>query len=233
MLPATAGVVTATPSGFEVYSGDDSMTLPLLSVGAVGAIGVATHWCAPDHVEMFDAWQGHDIDAARNANARQLESFAFETGDAAPNPVPSKAMLRTLGHAVGEQTRMRARGEAVGVPLTAAQAVRRVKAVLKYHVVVEPAGSYAARVQGMVAFLRAQRDIEVFSVRNYWGNAGDRSGGVTVFFKRDAPGGGGGGGGAPALAKVCVLTRELSELTTMRSHGTASCTASASAKPPE
>jgi 4-hydroxy-tetrahydrodipicolinate synthase len=99
---ATAGVVTATPSGFEVYSGDDSMTLPLLSVGAVGAIGVATHWCAPDHVEMFDAWQGHDIDAARNANARQLESFAFETGDAAPNPVPSKAMLRTLGHAVGE-----------------------------------------------------------------------------------------------------------------------------------
>lgn len=98
---ATANVVTATPTSFEVYSGDDSMTLPLLSIGAVGAIGVATHWCAPDHVEMFDAWQGHDVPGAQSANARQLESFAFETSDAAPNPLPSKAMLRTLGHAVG------------------------------------------------------------------------------------------------------------------------------------
>ena len=30
--------------GFELYSGDDAMTLPLLSVGAVGIVGVATHW---------------------------------------------------------------------------------------------------------------------------------------------------------------------------------------------
>jgi len=99
---ATAGVERNTPASFELYSGDDSMTLPLLAIGAVGAIGVATHWCTPDHVEMFDAWARCDIAGARAANARQLESFAFETGDAAPNPVPSKAMLRTLGHAVGE-----------------------------------------------------------------------------------------------------------------------------------
>ncbi len=32
----------------------------------------------------------------------RLESFEFETGDLAPNPVPSKAMMRTLGHDVGE-----------------------------------------------------------------------------------------------------------------------------------
>jgi len=99
---ATAAVIAAAPADFEVYSGDDSMTLPLLAVGAVGAIGVATHWCAPDHVEMFDAWQRDDTVAARRINARQLESYEFETGDDAPNPVPSKAMLRTLGHDVGE-----------------------------------------------------------------------------------------------------------------------------------
>ena len=99
---ATAAVIAAAPPDFEVYSGDDSMTLPLLAVGAVGAIGVATHWCAPDHVEMFDAWQREDTVAARLINARQLESYEFETGDDAPNPVPSKAMLRTLGHDVGE-----------------------------------------------------------------------------------------------------------------------------------
>jgi 4-hydroxy-tetrahydrodipicolinate synthase len=99
---ATAVVESDTPASFEVYSGDDSFTLPLMAIGAVGAIGVATHWCAPDHVEMFDSWESGDIAGARAANARQLESFAFETGDEAPNPVPSKAMLRTLGHRVGE-----------------------------------------------------------------------------------------------------------------------------------
>ena len=99
---ATAVVESETPASFEIYSGDDSITLPLMAIGAVGAIGVATHWCAPDHVEMFDAWERGDIAGARAANARQLESFDFEGGDDAPNPVPSKAMLRTLGHRVGE-----------------------------------------------------------------------------------------------------------------------------------
>ncbi|HSP28307.1 MAG TPA: 4-hydroxy-tetrahydrodipicolinate synthase [Ilumatobacteraceae bacterium] len=99
---ATAAVAANSPADFEIYSGDDTMTLPLLAVGAVGAIGVATHWCAPDHVEMFDAWDRGDIAGARRINARQLESYEFETGDDAPNPVPSKAMLRTLGHDVGE-----------------------------------------------------------------------------------------------------------------------------------
>ncbi len=90
----TAFVIEATPADFEVYSGDDPMTLPLLAVGAVGAIGVATHWCAPDHVQMFDAWDAGDAAAARAHNARQLESYAFETSDAIPNPLPAKAMLR-------------------------------------------------------------------------------------------------------------------------------------------
>lgn len=99
---ATAAVRAHAPADFEVYSGDDSMTLPLMAIGAVGAIGVATHWCGPDHVAMFDAWARGDIEAAQRINARQLESFEFETSDDAPNPVPSKAMLRTLGHDVGE-----------------------------------------------------------------------------------------------------------------------------------
>ena len=98
----TAGVVQRTPDHFEVYSGDDEMTLPLLAAGAVGAIGVATHWCAPDHRAMFDAWDRSDIVAARRINARQIESYGFETGDDAPNPIPAKAMMRVLGHAVGE-----------------------------------------------------------------------------------------------------------------------------------
>lgn len=98
----SARVIAATPDDFEYYSGDDGLTLPLLAVGAVGTIGVATHWTAPDHVEMFEAWERGDVAGARAVNARMLESFAFETGDLAPNPIPTKAMLRTLGWDVGQ-----------------------------------------------------------------------------------------------------------------------------------
>jgi 4-hydroxy-tetrahydrodipicolinate synthase len=98
----TARVVAEAPSGFEVYSGDDGLTLPLLAVGAVGVVGVATHWCSVDVAEMLDCWRKGDTDGARRVNARLLESWAFETGDEAPNPIPAKAMLRALGVRVGE-----------------------------------------------------------------------------------------------------------------------------------
>jgi 4-hydroxy-tetrahydrodipicolinate synthase len=93
----TARVVAHAPSTFEVYSGDDGMTLPLLAVGAVGVVGVATHWSGVDHQELFELWAKGDVEGARRVNDRLLESFAFETGDEAPNPVPTKAMLRVLG----------------------------------------------------------------------------------------------------------------------------------------
>ena len=98
----TARLIAATPDDFELYSGDDGLTLPFLSVGAVGVIGVATHWTAPDHVTMFDAWEAGDLAGAQRVNRRMLESFAFETGDLTPNPIPTKAMMRTLGFSVGE-----------------------------------------------------------------------------------------------------------------------------------
>jgi 4-hydroxy-tetrahydrodipicolinate synthase len=97
----TARLIAMAPAGYEVYSGDDSLTLPLLAVGAVGVVGVATHWTAPDHVELFAHWERGDVEGARLVNQRMLESFAFETGDDAPNPVPTKAMMRALGVAVG------------------------------------------------------------------------------------------------------------------------------------
>jgi 4-hydroxy-tetrahydrodipicolinate synthase len=98
----TAVLIANAPEGYEVYSGDDSCTLPLLAVGAVGVIGVATHWTGVDHQELFDLWEKGDTAAARAVNARLLESFAFETGDEAPNPIPTKAMMRHLGFSVGQ-----------------------------------------------------------------------------------------------------------------------------------
>jgi len=98
----TASLIARAPGGFEVYSGDDPFTLPLLAVGAVGVIGVATHWSGVEHSEMVSAFEKGDVVAAREANARLLESFAFETSDDTPNPIPAKAMMRVIGHAVGQ-----------------------------------------------------------------------------------------------------------------------------------
>ena len=98
----TANVIAAAPSGFEVYSGDDGLTLPLMAVGAVGVIGVATHWSAIDHQQMFSCWQDGDTAGAMAINQRLLESFAYETGDESPNPIPSKVMMNLLGIPVGE-----------------------------------------------------------------------------------------------------------------------------------
>lgn len=98
----TARVVAGTPDSFEVYSGDDSLTLPLAAVGAVGVVSVCAHWTSPDFVKMFDAIEDGDWGEARRVNATMFDSYDFEASDDAPNPVPTKAMMRTLGFEVGE-----------------------------------------------------------------------------------------------------------------------------------
>ena len=98
----SARLMTMTPSSFELISGDDGLTLPLMAVGCTAVIGVATHWTGVDHQEMFTKWNAGDAAGARQVNARLTESFAFETGDDNPNPLPTKVMMNHLGLDVGE-----------------------------------------------------------------------------------------------------------------------------------
>ena len=98
----TAILMSQAPSGFDLYSGEDGLTLPLMAIGACGVIGVATHWSAIDHQEMFACWERGDVAGARRVNSRLLESFNFESGDDNPNPLPSKVMMNLLGLDVGE-----------------------------------------------------------------------------------------------------------------------------------
>lgn len=100
-LATSARLIADAPDGFELYSGDDALTLPLLAVGAVGAVGVATHWTGPQYVAMVSAFRAGDVDRARRLNAELLPYFAFQSSDAAPNPVPAKALLRELGLPAG------------------------------------------------------------------------------------------------------------------------------------
>ena len=98
----SARLVAAAPAGFELYSGEDGLNLPLLAVGAVGFVSVAAHWSGVEHGEMARAFFAGEIDKAREVNAALLPSYAFETGIETPNPMPTKAMLRVLDLPAGQ-----------------------------------------------------------------------------------------------------------------------------------
>lgn len=98
----TARVISEVGDSIEVYSGDDALTLPLLAVGAVGVISVASHWVGRQLGEMIDAYSKGDVVQARRINASLIPSFDFEGGEESPNPIPTKAMLRVLGLPVGQ-----------------------------------------------------------------------------------------------------------------------------------
>jgi 4-hydroxy-tetrahydrodipicolinate synthase len=98
----TAHLAAQVPAGFEIYSGDDVMTLPLLAVGAIGLISVAAHWVGPQLRAVIDAFLRGDLAAAIAGNAELLDSFDFESTQEFPNPLPAKAMLRALGLRVGQ-----------------------------------------------------------------------------------------------------------------------------------
>ena len=100
--PATERLLARAPADFECYSGDDLMTLPLLSVGAVGLIGVATHWCGVECGEMITRFRSGDVEGSLEIARALIPSFVYESSDDAPNPVPLKAVLRALGLPGGE-----------------------------------------------------------------------------------------------------------------------------------
>lgn len=98
----TAKLVPDLPDYFELYSGDDGLTLPLLAIGAVGVIGVATHWAAFAFQEMITSFFAGDSRRAVEINRILMASYEFESRPDAPNPMPAKVMLNTLNLNVGE-----------------------------------------------------------------------------------------------------------------------------------
>jgi 4-hydroxy-tetrahydrodipicolinate synthase len=92
-------IVAGAPDDFLVWSGDDSMTLPMLSTGAYGVISVAAHVCAPALRRMIDAFLAGDTRHAASLHGRLLP--LFRALFAAPNPMCVKAALELLGVAVG------------------------------------------------------------------------------------------------------------------------------------
>jgi 4-hydroxy-tetrahydrodipicolinate synthase len=98
----TAHLAAGLPSGFEIYSGDDAMTLPLLAVGAIGTISVASHWIGPQFKEVIEAFLRGDLATAIAGNAQLLEAIDFQSSEEYPNPLPAKAICRAMGLRVGQ-----------------------------------------------------------------------------------------------------------------------------------
>jgi 4-hydroxy-tetrahydrodipicolinate synthase len=96
-LLEAARTVAEAPEAFDLYSGDDSLTLPLLAVGATGVVGVATHWSGELHAEMIEAFERGDHRAARAINARLLPSFAYESTELWQHTTGVKTLLGELG----------------------------------------------------------------------------------------------------------------------------------------
>jgi 4-hydroxy-tetrahydrodipicolinate synthase len=93
----TARVIAEAGDDFDVYSGDDAITLALLGVGAVGVIGVATHWAGDLFAEMIGAFDKGDLTNARQLNARLGPSFDVEVGPNWVQTTAAKAALAELG----------------------------------------------------------------------------------------------------------------------------------------
>ncbi len=93
----TARLVAGAPDTFDVWSGDDPMTLPLLAVGAVGVIGTATHWCGEVMGEMISSFEKGDHERARELNASLFGAYAYQSRDTAQFALAVKVALRVLG----------------------------------------------------------------------------------------------------------------------------------------
>lgn len=88
-----------TPPEFDIYSGDDSLTMPLLAIGGKGVVSVASHLVGKQLQEMIQAFEAGKTQEAIQIHLRLFPLFkALFT---ATNPIPLKAALRLQGWDVG------------------------------------------------------------------------------------------------------------------------------------
>jgi 4-hydroxy-tetrahydrodipicolinate synthase len=99
-LDQIAEICRDVPAGFRVWSGDDAMTLPILAVGGVGVISVASH-IAPEEIgEMIDCYHNGDVSRAAEIHGRLLPLY-HACFLASGNPPCVKRALEVCGFTVG------------------------------------------------------------------------------------------------------------------------------------
>jgi len=90
-----AEICRAVPSDFLVLSGDDALTLPIMSVGGHGIISVASNEIPAEMVQMVEAAERNDYAAARKVHLHILALMQINFVEA--NPVPVKTAMAAMG----------------------------------------------------------------------------------------------------------------------------------------
>jgi 4-hydroxy-tetrahydrodipicolinate synthase len=87
------------PDSIAIFSGDDSLTLPMLALGAAGVVSIASHLVGKEIRQMLDAFAVGDVKRAQEVHNHLFPMFRglFVT----TNPIPVKEALNMLGMDVG------------------------------------------------------------------------------------------------------------------------------------
>jgi 4-hydroxy-tetrahydrodipicolinate synthase len=98
-LSQTAAVLAEAPDGFEVFAGDDELTLPMMGLGGTGVISVVSHVAGPRFKEMIEAQAAGDHTRALRIHLELLPLMKalFMTA----NPIMVKKALELQGFPVG------------------------------------------------------------------------------------------------------------------------------------
>lgn len=96
-------IASAAPEHFKVYSGDDSVTLPAIAVGAYGIVSVASHLIGASMKDMIQAYLNGEAAEAAKLHQKLFPVFKglFECPHPVPNPSALKYALNLLGRPVG------------------------------------------------------------------------------------------------------------------------------------
>jgi 4-hydroxy-tetrahydrodipicolinate synthase len=98
----TAKLLAEAPADFEVYSGDEPLSLAFAAYGVVGVVGVSSHWTGRRQRELWDHVAKGDFTAAREVNASLLASFDYMNSDTCVFSQAVKVAMAELGVPVGE-----------------------------------------------------------------------------------------------------------------------------------
>lgn len=98
-LEQVTTIVDQTPDDFLLYSGDDSLTLPSLSVGGYGVVSVVSHVAGKQMGDMVRAYKAGDVQKAASIHQRLLP--IMKSMFVAPSPAPVKTALQMRGMEVG------------------------------------------------------------------------------------------------------------------------------------
>ncbi|WP_419883868.1 4-hydroxy-tetrahydrodipicolinate synthase [Peribacillus sp. B-H-3] len=98
-LNAMTEIIAGTSDDFSLYSGDDGLTIPVLSIGGAGIVSVASHIIGNEMQEMIEAYLSGNIKeaAVKHQKLQPVMKGLF----AAPSPAPVKTALQIKGMDVG------------------------------------------------------------------------------------------------------------------------------------